>query len=149
MTADHTDFTEGNKEERSKGYEGFRRPMGWGHLGLRRSSSANSGEMSFSSMIGTIPVLTAATWMGGGNWLRMLPLECCLCVVPPSGSVTGVSEDGMGGWSGAESVLGSFKGSLSGSPARSGVRSGAVGVEVEEGSGVRLEGQGCLAWRSR
>ena len=91
--------------------------------------------------------------MGGGSWLRMLPLECCLCVVHGAGSVTGVLEDGMGGWSGAASVMGSLKDSLSCSPsgslARSAVRSGAVGVEVEVGSGVRLEGQGCLAWRSR
>ena len=74
----------------------------------------------------------------------MLPLECCLCVVHGSGSVTGVLEDGMGGWSGAESVTGSVKGSL----ARSGVRSAAV--EVESGSEFGLEGQGWfLAWRSR
>ena len=87
--------------------------------------------------------------MGGGIWLRMLPLECCLCVVQPSGSVTEVLEDweATGAWAG--SVMGSVKGSLRCSLSGSGVRSGAVGVEVEEGSGVRLEGQGCLAWRSR
>ena len=80
----------------------------------------------------------------------MLPLECCLCVVPPSGSVTGVLEDGMGGWSGAASVMGSFKDSLSCSLARSAVRSGAVEVEVETESEVGVEGQGWfLAWRSR
>ena len=94
--------------------------------------------------------------MGGGSWLSMLPLECCLCVVQPSGSVTGVLEDGMGGWSRAASVMGSFKGSLSCSPrgslrnsvGGSGARSAAV--EVESGSELGLEGQGWfLAWRSR
>ena len=86
----------------------------------------------------------------------MLPLECCLCVVQPSGSVTGALEDGdgTGEWSGAGSVMVSFKGSLSCSPsgslARSGVRSGAVEVEVETGSEVGVEDQGWfLAWRSR
>ena len=90
--------------------------------------------------------------MGGGSWLRMLPLECCLCVAQPSGSVTGVLEDAdeTGEWSRAGAVTGSVKDSPSGSLARSAVRSGAVGVEVEEGSEVRLEGQGWfLAWRSR
>ena len=84
----------------------------------------------------------------------MLPLECCLCVVQPSGSVTGALEDGdgTGEWSGAGSVMGSVKGSLScslrGSLGGSGVRSGAV--EVEAGSEVGVEGQGWfLAWRSR
>ena len=82
--------------------------------------------------------------MGGGSWLRMLPLECCLCVVQGAGSVTGVSEDrdGTEGWSGAGSVMGAL--------ACSEVRSGAVGVDVEEGSEVEVEGQGWfLAWRSR
>ena len=99
-------------------------------------------------MIGTMPVLTAATWTGGGSWLRMLPLECCLCVVHGAGSVTGVLEDGMGGWSGAGSVMGSFEGSLRGSLGGSGVRSGAVKVEVEEGSEVGVDGSDCL-WALR
>ena len=90
--------------------------------------------------------------MGGGIWLRMLPLECRFCVVQWSGSVRGVLEDGMGSWSGAESVTGSVKGSLSGSlrdsAGGSGVRSAAV--EVESGSELGVEGQGWfLAWRSR
>ena len=100
--------------------------------------------------------------MGGGIWLRMLPLECCLCVVQPSGSVTGVLEDweATGAWAGSVmgsancsprgSLRASLGSSLGGSLARSGVRSGAVGVEVEEGSEVEVEGQGWfLAWRSR